>query len=94
VSGGPGLAQIRVRAAADPRIPPELAVVEDSAVDSDLRAFLKERIEQARDAPLTAEEFARMAGDVEVAYRLAWLKRLMSSSAARGGDRPRPRTDR
>ena len=63
-------------------------MVEEADVDDDLRAFLKERAEQARGAPLTAEEFARMAGDVEVAYRLAWLKRLMSSSAAGDGDGP------
>ena len=69
-------------------------MVEDSAVEDDLRAFLKERAEQADDAPLTADEFVRMAGDVEVAYRLAWLKRLMSSSADGGGDRPPPRANR
>ena len=66
-------------------------MVDDSDVDDDLRAFLKERAEQAGDAPLTAQEFARMAGEVEVAYRLAWLKRLMSSSAAGEGDGPPPR---
>ena len=87
LGGGPVVALIRVRAVADPRRSPgELTVVEESDVDDDLRAFLAERAEQAGDAPLTAEEFARMAGDVEVAYRLAWLKRLMSSSAAREGD--------
>jgi hypothetical protein len=65
-------------------------VVEQSDVDEDLRAFLEERAGQAGDAPLTAEEVARMAGDVEVAYRLAWLKRLMASSAAGEGDPPPP----
>ena len=68
-------------------------MVDEAAVDDDLRAFLNERAEQAGDAPRTAEELARMAGDVEVAYRLAWLKRLMSSSAAGEGDLPPPRTD-
>jgi hypothetical protein len=66
-------------------------VVEQSDGDEDFRAFLKERAEQARDAPLTAEGFARLAGDVEVAYRLAWLKRLMSSPGAGEGDPPPPR---
>ena len=65
-------------------------MVEESDVDDDLRAFLKERAEQAGDAPLTAEELARLAGEVEVAYRLAWLKRLMSSSTAGEGDPPPP----
>ena len=69
----------------------ELAVVEQSDGDEDFRAFLKERAEQAGDAPLTREELARMAGEIEVAYRLAWLKRLMSSSATGEGDRPPPR---
>jgi hypothetical protein len=65
-------------------------VVKQSEVDDDLRAFLKERAKHAGDAPLTAEGFARLAGDVEVAYRLAWLKRLMSSSAAGEGDPQQP----
>jgi hypothetical protein len=92
LGGGPVVARIRVRAAADPRRwSRELAVVEQSDGDEEFRAFLKERAEREGDAPLTAEDFACMAGDVEVAYRLAWLKRLMSSSATGEGNRPPPR---
>jgi hypothetical protein len=64
-------------------------MVDESPADDYLRAFFAARAEQAGEVPLTAEDFARMAGELEVAYRLAWLKRLMSSPA--DGDRPPPR---
>jgi len=56
-----------------------------------LRAFFTRRAERESRAPLTAETFARMAGDIETAYRLAGLKRQTSSSTARKADRPAPR---
>ena len=40
----------------------------------DLIVLFEERARQAGDAPLTAEEFARIGGELEVARRLAWLK--------------------
>jgi len=66
-------------------------MIDESAAYDYLSAFFAERAEQAGEAPLTAEDFARMAGDLEIAYRLAWLKRQTSSAAPRKRDRPPPR---
>ncbi|HYX86450.1 MAG TPA: hypothetical protein VE777_15875 [Gaiellales bacterium] len=65
--------------------------VGEPAADEDLRAFFKDRAEHADTAPLTAEEFIRIAGELEIAYRLAWLKRQTLPPAASIGDRPPPR---
>lgn len=64
---------------------------DESSADDYLRAFFTERAEQAGEVPLTAEDFARMAGELEIAYRLAWLKRQTLSSAVRKLDRQPPR---
>jgi hypothetical protein len=44
-------------------------MVDESPADDYLRAFFAARAEQAGEVPLTAEDFARMAGELEVAYR-------------------------
>lgn len=66
-------------------------MVEESPADDYLRAFFTQRAEQAGAVPLTAEAVARMTGELEIAYRLAWLKRQTTSSAPRTQDRPPPR---
>lgn len=66
-------------------------MVDEPAADDALRAFFTERSQQPGDVPLTAEDFARMAGELEIAYRLAWLKRQTSSLAPYKRDRPSPR---
>jgi hypothetical protein len=62
-------------------------MVDEPSADDYLRAFFTGRAEHAGEVPLTAEDFARMAGALEVAYRLAWLKRQTSSSTPRTRDR-------
>lgn len=66
-------------------------MVDESAADDNLKAFFTGRAQQVGKVPLKAEDFARMAGDLEIAYRLAWLKRQTSSSPQRKRDRPPPR---
>jgi hypothetical protein len=65
-------------------------MVDESAVDDDLRAFFTERAQQPGEVPLTAEDVARMTGELEIAHRLAWLKRQTSSSPPRKRDRAPP----
>jgi hypothetical protein len=52
--------------------------VEETSVDDGLMAFFKHRAGQPGDAPLTAEEFMRLAGELEAAQRLARLKGQLS----------------
>jgi hypothetical protein len=65
-------------------------IVDEPAAEDNLKAFFTERAQQPGHVPLTAEDFARIAGELEIAYRLAWLKRQTSSSPHKG-DRPPPR---
>jgi hypothetical protein len=53
------------------RIPPPVA---DTQAEQELIVYLEERAREAGDAPLTAEEFMRAAGEIEAAKRLAKLK--------------------
>ena len=56
-----------------------------------LRAFFSRHVQRESPELLTAETFARMAGELESAYRLASVKRRTSASTAGEGDRPPPR---
>jgi hypothetical protein len=55
----------------------------DALIEDDVRAFFTRHAECEGTAPLTAETFARIAGELETAYRLAWLKRQTLTLPAR-----------
>jgi hypothetical protein len=62
----------------------------ESLIEDDVRVFFIRHAECEGTGPLTAESFARLAGELETAYRLAWLKRQTSPSPPAKGDRPSP----
>ena len=60
---------------------PDPEPIADSPAEQDMIVFFEERA--AADAPLTAEELSRAAGDAAAATRIAELK---AEAAADGGD--------
>jgi hypothetical protein len=59
-------------------------MVDEPAADDNVKAVHIEQAQQPGEVPL-------VAGELEIAHRLAWLKRQTSSSPPRNCDRPTPR---
>jgi hypothetical protein len=54
--------------------------IADTIAEQELIVFFDERAKRGDDAPLTAEEFMRISGELEAAQRLAVLKRRRAES--------------